>query len=88
MCYYGLSFASTSLSSGGPYANFMLSVLVEIPGYILSILVIDCWGRRPILSLCQVVSGRACIACGLLQGHAGPEIRCLQVWLLDSCSLS
>ena len=24
MCYYGLSFASTSLSSGGPYLNYML----------------------------------------------------------------
>ena len=24
MCYYGLSFASTSLSSGGPYVNFLL----------------------------------------------------------------
>jgi hypothetical protein len=27
MGYYGLSFASTSLSSGGPYANFMLRYL-------------------------------------------------------------
>ena len=78
MCYYGLSFASTSLSSGGPYLNYMLrwhssenptiskrkpttdlvshnSVMIEIPGYLFCIFVMDCWGRRPILSFCQVV---------------------------------
>ena len=54
MCYYGLSFASTSLS-GNPYSNFFLSVFIEIPGYIFCILVMDCWGRRPILSFCQVM---------------------------------
>ena len=53
MCYYGLSFASTSLS-GDAFSNFFLSVLVEIPGYIFCIIVMDCWGRRPILSFCQV----------------------------------
>ena len=58
MCYYGLSFASTSLS-GNPYSNFFLSVFIEIPGYIFCILVMDCWGRRPILSFCQVI--RSCL---------------------------
>ena len=53
MCYYGLGFASTSLS-GNPYSNFFLSVLIEIPGYVFCILVMDCWGGRPILSFCQV----------------------------------
>ena len=31
MCYYGLSYASTSLL-GDPYTNFSLSVFIEIPG--------------------------------------------------------
>ena len=31
-----------------------LSVLIEIPGWIFSIFVIDCWGLKPVLSLCQV----------------------------------
>ena len=31
LCYYGLSFASTSLA-GDKYSNYMLSVFVEIPG--------------------------------------------------------
>ena len=92
MCYYGLSFASTSLSTGGPYMNFMLrlvivsscptfcsSVLIEIPGYIFAILVIDSWGRKSVLSVSQIVSGLACILCGLLQGHEDPAVHGLQV---------
>ena len=39
-----------------------------ISGYIFCILVMDCWGRRPILSFCQLVSGIACIGAGLLAG--------------------
>lgn len=64
-CYYGLSFSSTSLS-GDPYLNFCLNVFIEIPGYIFALFVMDCWGRRPILSFCQAVSGVACILAGLL----------------------
>jgi len=80
MCYYGLSFASTSLS-GDAFSNFFLSVLIEIPGYIFCILVMDSWGRRPILSFCQAVSGIACIFCGLLQGQTSPGLQGLQVFL-------
>merc|ERR1719431_1630426 len=80
MCYYGLSFASTSLS-GDAFSNFFLSVLIEIPGYIFCILVMDSWGRRPILSFCQAVSGIACIFCGLLQGQTNPGLQGLQVFL-------
>ena len=29
--------------------------MIEIPGYLFCIFVMDCWGRRPILSFCQVV---------------------------------
>ena len=68
-CYYGLSFASTSLS-GDAFTNFLLrwgttyimclmscpSVFIEIPSAICCILVIDCWGRRPTLSFCQVTN--------------------------------
>ena len=39
----------------------------------------DCWGRRPILSFCQLVSGIACIAAGLLAGRE--EFLILQVFL-------
>ena len=39
----------------------------------------DCWGRRPILSFCQLVSGIACIGAGLLAGQE--EYIILQVFL-------
>jgi len=80
MCYYGLSFASTSLS-GDAFSNYLLSVFIEIPGAIFCILVMDCWGRRPILSFCQIFSGVACIFCGLLQGTEDPSLQILQVVL-------
>jgi len=80
MCYYGLSFASTSLS-GDAFSNYLLSVFIEIPGCIFCILVMDCWGRRPILTFCQIFSGVACIFCGLLQGTEDPALQFLQVSL-------
>merc|ERR1712223_725684 len=78
MWYYGLSFASVSLL-GDPYTNAALSYFIEIPGYIFCILVMDCWGRRPILSFCQLISGISCIGAGLLSGNE--ELKILQVFL-------
>ena len=66
--FSGLSYASTSLS-GNPYSNLLLVSFIEIPGYIFAILVIDCWGRRPVLSLCQLIGGTASIFAGLLADH-------------------
>ena len=60
MCYYGLSFAATDLL-GDPYTNALLSYAIEIPGYVFCIIVMDRWGRRPILSFCQILSGISCI---------------------------
>ena len=56
----------------------MTSCLIEIPGDIFCLIVMDCWGRRPILSFCQAVSGVACILTGLLQGI--PSVAGLQVF--------
>ena len=39
----------------------------------------DCWGRRPILSFCQLVSGIACIGAGLLAEQE--DLIILQVFL-------
>jgi len=65
MCYYGLTFASSDISDD-TYVNFILICLIEIPSYIFCILVMDMWGRRPILSFCQLLSGVCCITVGLL----------------------
>lgn len=78
MAYYGLVFASTSLS-GDPYVNFTVSALMEIPGYVFTALVLDCWGRRPILVFLQTFPGLCCIAAGLMQGV--PDLRVPQILL-------
>jgi len=67
MCFYGLTFASTSLS-GDAYRNFILTCLIEIPGCLFCIFTMDCWGRRRVLSFCQLISGICCICAGLMVG--------------------
>lgn len=45
LIYYGLSINSVSLA-GNPYSNYVLTALVEIPGYVLSALTLDRFGRK------------------------------------------
>ena len=75
-CYYGLSFGSTNLL-GDVHTNYFLTAFFEIPGYLFAMLVMDCWGRRPILAFCQLVAGVGCISAGLLAGHE--DLAILQV---------
>ena len=127
MCYYGLSFASTSLSSGGPYLNYMLrwqssenptisKRKPDMEANNWSCFQQQCDDRDPwlpLLHLChgllgketdpqllsgcyqhsnkevaifslavfllQIISGVACIFCGLLQGQTDPDLKNLQV---------
>ena len=39
----------------------MFSVLVDIPGYVFCMVVMECWGQRPILSICQVRAAQSVI---------------------------
>ena len=64
MCYYGLSMNSVNLA-GNTYVNFVLSAFIEIPSYIFCILVMDGWGRKPILVFTQILAGVTCIIAGL-----------------------
>ncbi len=52
--YYGLSLNAVNLG-GNIYVSFVLTALIEIPSYILTVLVIDHWGRKPLLIACQVL---------------------------------
>lgn len=63
MCYYGLSMNSVNLA-GNTYGNFILSAFIEIPSYIFCILVMDGWGRKPVLVFTQVLAGVTCIIAG------------------------
>ena len=65
MVYYGLLFASTSLS-GDPYLNFSLVVLAELPSNILYIYLPQIFGRRYCLIAMQITCSICCIAGGLL----------------------
>lgn len=51
LVYYGLSINSVSLS-GNRYFSFMLVVLVEIPAYIVVVIVLDKYGRKKTLIVC------------------------------------
>ncbi|CAG5059240.1 unnamed protein product [Parnassius apollo] len=48
LVYYGLSINSVSLS-GNKYVSFMLVVLVEIPAYVVVVIVLDKYGRKKTL---------------------------------------
>lgn len=70
LCYYGLS-----LNAGlgdDVFTTFSISAAMEIPSYIFCVLVVDYWGRKPILSFCQILSAVSCIAAGLV---VDPTIR-------------
>ena len=65
LCYYGLTMNSVNLN-GNIFLNSLLGVLIEAPGYLIAMLTMDRFGRKPILVLCQLVSGCACIAAGFV----------------------
>ncbi|XP_049872645.1 organic cation transporter protein-like [Pectinophora gossypiella] len=59
--YYGLSINSVSLA-GNMYINYILTALVEIPGYALSVLTLDRFGRKSSIMTAYIVCGLALIA--------------------------
>ena len=81
MVYYGLLFASTSLS-GDPYLNFVLAVFAELPSPIIYYFVPDLLGRKVVLITSQLLSGICCIAGGIL--ITMPSFSTLQIILVMS----
>jgi len=65
LCYYGLTMNSVNLA-GDIFVNTLLGVLIEAPGYLIALLTMDRFGRKPILVLCQLVAGCACIGAGFV----------------------
>ena len=65
LCYYGLTMNSVNMH-GNTFINTILGVIIEAPGYLLAMLTMDRFGRKPILVICQIVSGISCIAAGLV----------------------
>lgn len=59
--YYGLSINSVSLA-GNSYINYILTSLVEIPGYCLSVLTLDRFGRKSSTMTAFIICGISLIA--------------------------
>lgn len=59
--YYGLSINSVSLV-GNRYVNYILTSLVEIPGYCLSVLTLDRFGRKSSTMSAFIVCGLSLVA--------------------------
>ena len=63
LCFYGLI-----LNSAGQdlFIGMSSSAAVELVAYILTIFLMDIFGRRPILTICQIVSGCCCVCAGFV----------------------
>ena len=68
--YYGISFGMASLSDY-LFMDFALSSLIEIPSYVVVMLIMDIVGRKPVFSSSLLLSGLACIVVGTLD-KTGP----------------
>ncbi|KAK9871378.1 hypothetical protein WA026_011633 [Henosepilachna vigintioctopunctata] len=60
LVYYGLSLSSGNIK-GNPFLVFFIMALIELPGYVLTVVLMDRLGRRFITSFNMVVGGMCCI---------------------------
>ncbi|XP_023344116.1 organic cation transporter protein isoform X2 [Eurytemora carolleeae] len=74
LVYYGLSFSAASLA-GDAYLDFTLLALAEFPGYTLSYLGMQYWGRKYTLSCSLLVAGVSCLASSILPASWPPYIQ-------------
>lgn len=65
LVYYGLSLGSDNLG-GDPYINLFIAGAVEIPAYILCVLLLNKLGRKKPLCGTMIAGGIACIISGFL----------------------
>lgn len=71
--YYGLSWNTSNLG-GNDYLNFLVSGVVEIPGYILMLTLLNRWGRKGTLCFALIVAGVALLLTLLV-----PASRCFLI---------
>nr|CAH0103622.1 unnamed protein product [Daphnia galeata] len=83
--YVGLSYYGPSMGND-PYFSFFLSSVVEIPGYIFCLLLMDRWGRRMTLCSCMILSGVAAISTALVPTDA--EMLTLALFLIAKCTIA
>lgn len=78
LVYYGLSSNSGNLG-GNIFVNFIATMLIEIPSYVFSYLVLDRMGRKGTLSFVLLLGGGACFISGFIPEDIG--------WLIVTLSL-
>ena len=59
--YYGLTLSITNLS-GNVFTNFAISACMETLAYVITLVLLDRVGRKPLLTASMVVSGFSCTA--------------------------
>ena len=59
--YYGLTLSITNLS-GNVFTNFAISACMETLAYVITLVLLDRVGRKPLLTASVVVSGLSCTA--------------------------
>ena len=59
--YYGLTLSITNLS-GNVFTNFAISACMETLAYVITLVLLDRVGRKPLLTASMLVSGFSCTA--------------------------
>lgn len=74
LVYFGLSLNASDLGSGDsssrPYVDFVLTSLVEFPGYTLAWIGMSMWGRRGSLAVSLVLAGISCAVAGFVSEYS------------------
>nr|XP_032516764.1 organic cation transporter protein-like isoform X6 [Danaus plexippus plexippus] len=76
--YYGLSINSVSLA-GNSYVNYILTALVEIPGYCISVLTLDRFGRKSSIMTAFFICGISLVCLPFIPGHVQWVQTCLNL---------
>ena len=63
LCFYGLSLNSANEDL---FTGMSMMAFVELMAYIITLFIIDYFGRRPILSVCQLLAGLSCVCAGFV----------------------
>jgi len=83
--YYGLSLNSVTLA-GDKYINFILVCTAEIPGYIITIFVLNRFGRKHSLCASMMLCGVACLGSEYIP--AEQPIPRLILFLIGKCAIT
>ncbi|KAJ6640384.1 Organic cation transporter protein, partial [Pseudolycoriella hygida] len=83
--YYGLSLNSVTLA-GDKYTNFILVCTAEIPGYIITIFVLNKFGRKYSLCASMLLCGTACLASEYVP--VGQPVLRLIMFLIGKCTIT